>query len=283
MDGEEVAVPVSVDPMAVIWGRGVGTWAHGAGGADDAAGGLVTQDLGPHAGGGGPFEASWPSCLKGVAAAPQTPHPLANGALGYSPGALSPAAFPWSTLTPSEAATASRKRLSASPSPSDDMVAALLPKMKRMRLKPSFGQLRLQREAEDMNDLPPEVKLAVEPEQLRATVSIDIPTAAYGSVDRGSSDLVYLEFSFPPQYPHRPPKIAQVAPLDYLPCWKYDGPFVLLQRLSETVWSPAMGISDILRDLLSPSGWQGAGSLTLFEAPSRIPPGSHTLGDVEMV
>jgi len=169
-----------------FWGAGAGTRRDGGGGADDGAGGPAAQDFAHHAGVVGPFEAtaSWPSCLKEAApaAAPVAAAPAANSCFGSFPSLSSMG--PWNGGVPLE----SRKRHEASGNSSpDDGVAALLPKMKRMRLKPSFGQLRLQREAEDTESLPPEIKLSVEPEQLRATVSIEIPG--------GASEHVYLELS----------------------------------------------------------------------------------------
>lgn len=123
----------------------------------------------------------------------------------------------------------------------DEGVASLLPKMKRMKLRPSLGQLRLQREADEAVDFPSQVRLCMEPEQLRAIVDI---------CSIGFSAPVRLELSFPPQYPHRPPKVVQVAPDDQLPVWEYDGRFLVLQRLTERCWSSAMGVADILQDLL---------------------------------
>ena len=123
-----------------------------------------------------------------------------------------------------------------------DAVAALLPQMKRMRLRPSIGQLRLQREAEDTLALPSQVQLAVEPELLRASVSIEC------AIDK---DPVQFEVSFPPQYPHRAPQILQVSPAQEVGSqWRYEGQFILLPRLAAECWSSAMGLADILRDLL---------------------------------
>jgi ubiquitin-protein ligase len=117
--------------------------------------------------------------------------------------------------------------------------------MKRMRLRPSLGQLRLQREAHEACDLGPEVRLGIEPEQLRASVAIAADNRA-----EGGAQYVQLELSFPPQYPHRPPKVAQVQPMEHLPCWPYDGSFLALPRLTERGWSSAMGVMDIIQDLL---------------------------------
>jgi ubiquitin-protein ligase len=144
-----------------------------------------------------------------------------------------------------------------------------------MRLRPSLGQLRLQRELDDLEKFPPEVKLSVEPEQLRASVSIEA-TGAYAA---GGSDLVYLELSFPPQYPHRPPRISQITPDGCLPFWRYEGQFVLLERLSERGWSSVMGVTDIVKDLLQPLGLAGSGWVNTFPMSSLAP----ELGDVEMV
>lgn len=205
--------------------------------------------------------------------------------LAAQPAATCLGALPllgWSGASVLEAASSLRKRHVVSQSGAlEDGVAALLPKMKRMRLRPSLGQLRLQREAEDTESLPPEVKLAVEPEQLRASVSIEIAVGDCGF--SGGSDLVYLELSFPPQYPHRPPKICQVAPEGCLPFWRYEGSFILLERLTERAWSSAMGVSDIVKDLLRPMGWGGPGCVGVFEAALRPPPAGVTFRDVEMV
>eukprot|EP00913_Durusdinium_trenchii_P000246 g223.t1 len=112
--------------------------------------------------------------------------------------------------------------------------------MKRMRLRPSIGQLRLQREAEDTLGLSPQVQLFVEPELLRAVVSIKCD----------HKDAAEFEMSFPPQYPHRAPQVLQVSPAQEVATWRYEGQLVLLPRLAEHCWSSAMGVADILRDLL---------------------------------
>mmetsp|Transcript_10144 Transcript_10144/g.22841 ORF Transcript_10144/g.22841 Transcript_10144/m.22841 type:complete len:225 (+) Transcript_10144:86-760(+) len=136
----------------------------------------------------------------------------------------------------------------------DDSVAALLPKMKRMRLRPSLGQLRLQREADDVCDLPPEVQILLEPEQLRATVTIAAVSSKCSAALPGlsaSEPAMHLEVSFPPQYPHKPPKVMQVAPEGFLPYWRYEaGRVVALARLTECTWSCSMGVVDIIKDLM---------------------------------
>jgi len=137
------------------------------------------------------------------------------------------------------------------PSPSsrgftaDDAVESLLPKMKRMRLRPSLGQLRLQREADDCTvTLPPQVRMCIEPDHLRASVII-------GETSFDSDDVaIQVELSFPAQYPHRPPKVVQIAPEGRLPAWQYDGNFVILARLREDSWSSVMGAADIVQDLV---------------------------------
>eukprot|EP00927_Polykrikos_kofoidii_P031770 TRINITY_DN27241_c0_g1_i1.p1 TRINITY_DN27241_c0_g1~~TRINITY_DN27241_c0_g1_i1.p1 ORF type:complete len:236 (-),score=35.18 TRINITY_DN27241_c0_g1_i1:66-773(-) len=140
----------------------------------------------------------------------------------------------------------------------DDGVAALLPKMKRMRLRPSLGQLRLQREVEDAGVLSSlEVRLCVEPEHLRAAITLRVPVLdgpclALERAGGSGCGSVQLEATFPPQYPHRPPKIMQVSPEGLLPAWQYDGRRVVLARLTDGCWSPAMGVLDIVRDLLQP-------------------------------
>jgi len=173
----------------------------------------------------------------------------------------------------------------------DEGVAALLPKMKRMRLRPSLGQLRLQREADDAGALPPQVRLCVEPEQLRATVTISFGTA--NSLCGGGCDYAHLELSFPPQYPHKPPQVVQVAPVGHLPSWQYDGSFVMLARLTERCWSSAMGVADIVRDLLEALGSAAGAGLgsSCQEAmagfggsfpPVPLPPPPPPPDDVEM-
>lgn len=132
----------------------------------------------------------------------------------------------------------------------DDSVAALLPKMKRMRLRPSLGQLRLQREASEVLNLVPEVRVCVQPEQLRAMVIL-------GGAE-GCHMSIHLELFFPPQYPHKPPKVAQVAPEEALPFWQYEARCILLERLTERGWSSAMGVADIVRDLVQRSSPAGA-------------------------
>jgi len=152
----------------------------------------------------------------------------------------------------------------------DEAVASLLPKMKRMRLRPSLGQLRLQREADDVSVLLPQVRLSVEPEHLRATLMI---ASSSGSPVEGS-DSVQLELSFPPQYPHRPPRVVQVMPEELLPVWRYDGRFVILTRLTDKCWSSAMGVMDIIRDLIEPFSSLGAlgGSGEAAGMTSLFPP-----------
>jgi len=169
------------------------------------------------------------------------------------------------SLSPSD----SRKRsIGTAASVSDEGVLALLPKMKRMRLRPSLGQLRLQREAHYSNNLGPEVQLCVEPEQLRAVVVVMVcPGLNTGSnginsgcrnlrqeAGHSCSEFVQLELSFPPQYPHRPPKLCQVYPSRCLPQFQYDSSCILLPRLSERCWSSAMGVADVVRDVLEGLG-----------------------------
>lgn len=173
-----------------------------------------------------------------------------------------------------------RKRQVASPCAlQEDSVENLLPKLKRMRLRPSLGQLRLQREASDAETYPLQVRLCVEPEQLRATVSIALPS----SVGPDGGDLiVHFELIFPPQYPHKPPKLCQVSPDECFPVWEYDGRFIVLKRLTERGWSPAMGVADVIGDLLQALGWAEAPlpGRAPVTASSFIP--ALSLDDVEM-
>lgn len=138
-------------------------------------------------------------------------------------------------------------RVGSRASGGDEGVAALLPKMKRMRLRPSLGQLRLQREASEVLMLTQELQVCVQPEQLRATVVI---CGRQDAGSKGCPPAVHLELSFPPQYPHRPPKVLQVVPDEPLPCWQYDGRCVALARLTDSGWSSAMGVADVVRDLV---------------------------------
>merc|ERR1740121_3353170 len=115
-----------------------------------------------------------------------------------------------------------------------------------MRLRPSLGQLRLQREADsaETRSLQAQVCLALHPEQLRATVHFD----GCAGAPRGSA--VQMELSFPPQYPHRAPAVTQVLPEGPLPSLEYDGRAVLLERVRDSHWSSVMGVADIVRDLV---------------------------------
>lgn len=140
--------------------------------------------------------------------------------------------------------------LANSPSPCcagivDDEVSALVPKMKRMRLRPTLGQLRLLREAEEAVNFSKfdGVEICIQPEQLRALVSL-------GGYFVQLAQTVKLEISFPAQYPHRPPKVTQAAPKTPLPFWKYEGQLVTLSRLEDVQWSPTMGVVDIVQDLI---------------------------------
>lgn len=150
-------------------------------------------------------------------------------------------------------------------------VDALLPKMKRMRLRPSLGQLRLQREADDaLASSLPQVRLHVEPEQLKALVTVGVLDHSFGGSTcsslhaerRAPACQVQLEMSFPPQYPHRPPRVAQLSPEARLPGLDYDAQFVVLERLKDHSWSPAMGVMDIVQDLVQVLAKLGVGGLS---------------------
>eukprot|EP00747_Dinoflagellata_sp_TGD_P167115 gnl/TRDRNA2_/TRDRNA2_191012_c0_seq1.p1 gnl/TRDRNA2_/TRDRNA2_191012_c0~~gnl/TRDRNA2_/TRDRNA2_191012_c0_seq1.p1 ORF type:complete len:212 (+),score=25.40 gnl/TRDRNA2_/TRDRNA2_191012_c0_seq1:109-744(+) len=176
------------------------------------------------------------------------------------PGVLAWTGEPWQ---------APRKRVAAVDWTVDEGVAALLPKMKRMRLKPSIGQLRLQREAQDACNFGERVRLVMEPEHLRATVSVTSYDAS------GGCGALQFQLAFPPQYPHQPPKILQVMPderLRFLQYAEYDSNVVVLSRLTERCWSSAMGVQDIIRDLLEELG--GANLITsgppLCESPDDV-------------
>jgi len=168
----------------------------------------------------------------------------------------------------------------------EESVSALLPKMKRIRLRPSLGQLRLQREAHDANDFGPEVQFSVDPEHLRAVAVI----AAFSGAGGGSSgssrsaarqtpghtcnEFLHVELSFPPQYPHRPPRVFQVSPAQCLPCLQYDAGHIVLPRLTERCWSSAMGVIDIVQDLLQALGHPFRPSLSPCSLSAPFPPAS---------
>jgi len=149
--------------------------------------------------------------------------------------------------------------LACTASSNDDEVAALLPKMKRMRLRPSLGQLRLEREAEEIRAQgesfsTKEISVQVEPSHLTATLELR------KSLPGEQVLAVSLNLNFPPQYPHKPPSIKQSAPSYPLACWVYEGGSIQLPRLLASNWSPAMGLQDILLDLISgPSDTMAAG------------------------
>eukprot|EP00929_Paragymnodinium_shiwhaense_P094309 TRINITY_DN54801_c0_g1_i2.p1 TRINITY_DN54801_c0_g1~~TRINITY_DN54801_c0_g1_i2.p1 ORF type:complete len:303 (-),score=4.02 TRINITY_DN54801_c0_g1_i2:98-940(-) len=171
---------------------------------------------------------------------------------------------------------AQRKRPACLEPSTDPEVAVLLPLMKRMRLRPSLGQLRLQREADDAaaQMMPPHARLFVQPVQLRAFVSIDSSIVAWPG-DCSSQDI-QLELSFPPQYPHQPPRVFQVAPEAQFSGWRYgtDGALVL-ECLTARHWSPAKGVADIVQDLLQ--GLAGEPPTS----PSRPRAGADTWPSVE--
>eukprot|EP00811_Abedinium_folium_P009866 NODE_19121_length_859_cov_3.382514.p1 GENE.NODE_19121_length_859_cov_3.382514~~NODE_19121_length_859_cov_3.382514.p1 ORF type:complete len:220 (+),score=37.81 NODE_19121_length_859_cov_3.382514:98-757(+) len=153
-----------------------------------------------------------------------------------------------SSVACAESATVGARGGGASPDECGS-VAALLPDLKRMRLRPSLGQLRLRGEASDANAFWPHVHIRVEPELLAVTVAIP----ACSSRD-GSNVGVQLQLNFPPQYPYVPPTICLVSPEERIPCWQYEGRVVLLERLTDRCWSSAMGVADIVRDLMQAAG-----------------------------
>lgn len=251
----------------------------------------------------------WPGQFGGPKAPrgpPSPPRPLPCTAVGPRPSPAAAPPVPRGACNGEQVLyqTARKRQVSAAPSkpcqPSsgggfcaasvDEGVAALLPKMKRMRLRPSLGQLRLQREADDASALMPQVRLCVEPEQLRAAVTISVGAA--GTLCGGGCDVL-LELAFPPQYPHKPPQVVQVSPAGRVPAWQYDGNFLVLPRLTERCWSSAMGVADIVRDLLEAFGSAasaGSGSCC-HEAiaslggrfpPVPLPPPPPPPDDVEM-
>mmetsp|Transcript_3464 Transcript_3464/g.5735 ORF Transcript_3464/g.5735 Transcript_3464/m.5735 type:complete len:232 (+) Transcript_3464:90-785(+) len=178
--------------------------------------------------------------MAGIAA----PEPL------YGPGGSSPSEMPRKRQGPQVLPYSSAPPRGSGFSV-DDSVAALLPKMKRMRLRPTLGQLRLQREVDEVSALPPEVQLLLEPEQLRATVTIGAIQRIPWQDAAPGDPVMHLEVSFPPQYPHKPPKVMQVAPESFLPYWRYEaGRVVALARLTEYTWSCSMGVLDIIKDLI---------------------------------
>lgn len=127
----------------------------------------------------------------------------------------------------------------------DDNLTTLTPKMKRLRLRPSIGQLRLQREAEDdFATISSRVQVFVQPERRTAVVTF----LAFSAGCRQFNPS--FELVFPPQYPHQPPQVLQVVPEVPLDCWQYSGRNVVLARLIDGAWLPSMGIADIIKDLV---------------------------------
>lgn len=104
----------------------------------------------------------------------------------------------------------------------------------------------------------PDVRISIRPEQLRAAVVI------------GGASCVQLEVTFPPQYPHKPPTVLQVAPDVRLPCWRYEGRSILAPRLEERGWSSALGVADIVRELVE-GGWGACGGFRAPPGPPLIP------------
>lgn len=189
-----------------------------------------------------PSPPPWPAACGSSA---DGPYPRKRQGEMFQSAAGAGAAFSSDAIEGDDAAGFSSAGLRTGASASDEGVASLLPKMKRMRLRPSLGQLRLQREANEVLTLPPELQVCVQPEQLRATVIIGGATSS-----SGQPMAVHLEMSFPTQYPHKPPKVTQVLPDEPVPHWQYDGRCVALVRLTDRHWSSAMGVSDVLRDLV---------------------------------
>eukprot|EP00928_Gymnodinium_smaydae_P075019 TRINITY_DN58031_c0_g1_i1.p1 TRINITY_DN58031_c0_g1~~TRINITY_DN58031_c0_g1_i1.p1 ORF type:complete len:248 (+),score=39.57 TRINITY_DN58031_c0_g1_i1:145-888(+) len=181
---------------------------------------------------------------------------------GYSTG-LAPQMPFARNGTPSES---QHKRLSPSQSTGreDGCVEALLPKMKRMRLRPSIGQLRLQREAKEAHVVSQGVQLFVESEQLRATVRFD---AVSNAAEAAGCEVVQFQLLFPPQYPHRPPAILQVEPQEHFSFWQYHGQRVGLFRVSDACWSPVMGLADVVRDLIEELRTHGISSQGVDACP----------------
>lgn len=149
---------------------------------------------------------------------------------------------------------------------------------KRLRLRPTIGQLRLEREAGDGDALAPAARLRIEPSRLRAEVLLgDI---CCGGAD--GADAVHLELVFPPQYPHKPPKVYQLSPDRCVPQWAYDGRCVAVPRLGERSWSSAMGVVDIIRELIVARDGPAAEPCGTSPQHPAASENSPEAGDVEM-
>lgn len=105
-------------------------------------------------------------------------------------------------------------------------------------LRQPLGRLRLRHEAHE-GIRGPGIELRVEADQLRAIAAIT----------RGSI-TVTVGLAFPPQYPHHPPKVFQLSPSERLPCWGYIGELLDIPRVEERCWTAAMGVADIVQDLV---------------------------------
>eukprot|EP00928_Gymnodinium_smaydae_P066701 TRINITY_DN49675_c0_g1_i1.p1 TRINITY_DN49675_c0_g1~~TRINITY_DN49675_c0_g1_i1.p1 ORF type:complete len:253 (+),score=32.61 TRINITY_DN49675_c0_g1_i1:100-858(+) len=162
------------------------------------------------------------------------------------------------------------KRLSVpSSGRADACMEAILPKVKRMRVQRSIGQLRLQREALDAQLSAPGVHLCVEPDQLRATVCFDEVTEA---AEAAGCAAVRFQILFPPRYPHRPPAIVQVEPQRLFSFLQYHDRRVELVRVSERYWRPVMGLADVVRDLMEALSVNGVSSREVdLSVCSRLP------------
>lgn len=164
-----------------------------------------------------------------------------------------------------------------------DRLEALMPEVKRMRtssllekalacaavpvspasaarapLALQLAQARLRREAEEPGLLPAQARWSVDPDCLRAVLTLAARPGAGPSREAAPEDL-QLEFSFPPDYPFRPPSLLRACPEQGLASGQ-DGRHAVLPILEEQRWSFAMGLADVAWDLARALQGPGAGA-----------------------